>query len=72
MKDLKIKYKNENGEVISREYNTIMDFMDEMESDSVDIPMLDYTDVYAIFFDKHEKYFGTIKDLLEHCKNITK
>ncbi len=71
MKDLKIKYKNENGEVISGEYNTIMDFMDEMESD-IDIPMLDYTDVYAKFFDKHEKHFETIKELLEHCENVTK
>ena len=41
MKDLKISYKNENDVVVKREYDTIMDFIDEMESSSIDVPMLD-------------------------------
>ena len=74
MKDLKISYKNENDDTISREYDTIMDFIDEMESDSDDIPMLDYTDVHAMFFENelNQKDFDTVEDLLNHCKMIIK
>lgn len=72
MKDLKISYKNENDDTINRDYDTIMDFLDEMESDSDDIPMLDYTDVHAMFFENelNQKEFDTINDLLNHCKTI--
>lgn len=70
MTDLKIRYNNENDEIKSREYDTIMDFIDEMESDAVDIPMLDYDMVEAIFFEKRKEYFVTIAELLEHCKSI--
>ena len=72
MKDLKIEYKNENNEVRTREYDTIMDFVDEMESDKLDIPMLDYTDVKYTFFENkfNSGVFPTIADLLIHCKKI--
>lgn len=72
MVDLKIRYNNENDEIKSREYNTIMDFIDEMESDSVDIPMLDYDMVEATFFEKRKEYFVTIAELLKYCKEILK
>lgn len=74
MKDLQIKYKNENGEIINREYDTIMDFIDEMESDDIDIPMLDYEIVEYMFFEKllDRGYFATIDDILEYCKGIIK
>ena len=74
MKDLKIKYINENGDKITAEYNTIMDFIDQMDSDDSDIPMMDYTDVEADFFESpllHLK-FATIERLYDHCKFITK
>ena len=73
MKDLKIIYEDENGKCISKEYNRIMDFIDEMELDNIDI-MLNYTNVLAIFFENsfNTKYFDTIEELLEHCKNIIK
>ena len=72
MVDLKIIYDNENEERIEREYATIMDFIDEMESDNIDIPMLDYRNVTAAFFESKLmiKYFSTIGDLLEHCKKV--
>ena len=72
MKDLKIIYDNENEERIEREYNTIMDFIDEMEADNIDIPMLDYRNVTAAFFENElqVKYFSTIEELLGHCKKI--
>ncbi|WP_147415554.1 hypothetical protein [Roseburia sp. 1XD42-69] len=72
MKDLWIKYKNENGKIINREYDTIMDFIDEMESDNIDIPMLDYEIISYIFFENrlNSEYGGTIEGLLEHCKEI--
>lgn len=74
MKDLRIKYKNENGKIINREYDTIMDFIDEMDSDKIDIPMLDYKNVTAAFFENplQIKYFSTISELLNHCKKIIK
>lgn len=72
MKDLQIKYKNENGEIINREYDTIMDFIDEMESGNIDIPMLDYEVVSYIFFENrlNSGYGGTIKSLLDYCREI--
>lgn len=74
MKDLKIIYDNENDERIEREYDTIMDFIDEMDSDKIDIPMLDYKNVTAAFFENslQIKYFSTIAELLNHCKKIIK
>jgi hypothetical protein len=74
MKDLKIRYKNENGDPISAEYNTIMDFTDAIESDDIDIPMMDYEDVEADFFENPllHKHFNTIAELYDHCKAILK
>lgn len=72
--DLRFDYKNENDDRIYVECNTIMDFIDTMESDEVDIPMLDYKDVHAKFFDNelNKKEFDTVGELLEHCKQIVK
>jgi hypothetical protein len=74
MKDLKIRYENENGDKINAEYDTIMDFTDAIESDEIDIPMLDYTNVEADFFENPllHKSFNTIVELYEHCKAILK
>ena len=72
MKDLKIEYKNENGKIINREYDTVMDFIDEMESDNIDIPMLDYEVISYVFFENPLNVGSdiTIENLLEHCKKI--
>ena len=70
MKDLKIRYNNENEEIKKCEYDTIMDFIDEMESDSIDIPMRDYNVVEATFFEKRKESFVTMEELLEQCKQI--
>jgi hypothetical protein len=74
MKDLVICYDNENGETKGKSYDTIMDFIDEMESDEMDIPMLDYTNVYAEFFERihHGENFQSIEQLLERCKRMLK
>ena len=74
MKDLIISYDNENGEKINAEYDTIMDFIDTMESDNIDIPMLDYENVEADFFENplHQKHFDMIDDLYNYCKMIIK
>lgn len=74
MKDLMLKYRNENGDTITKSYDTIMDFIDEMESDDIDIPMLGYEIVEYMFFEKpiDRGYFGTIDDILEYCKRIIK
>ena len=72
MKDLIIRYDNENGEQIKREYDHIFDFTNEMESDDVDIPMMSYENVEADFFENHLMHmeFDTIEKLYVHCKNI--
>lgn len=72
MKDLTISYDNENGERIKQEYNYIMDFIDSMESDDIDIPIMDYQNVEADFWENplHHKHFDTIWDLYNHCKKI--
>lgn len=74
MKDLKINYLTDDNKRVCMEYNTIMDFIDSIESDDIDIPMLDYTDVNAMFFEQElrKEKFDTIDDLYKHCKNILK
>ena len=74
MKDLEISYDNENGNRVNRSYDTIMSFLDDMDSDRVDIPMMDYENVEAIFFENSltKKNFKTIEDLYNHCNMILK
>lgn len=72
MKDLTISYENENGQVIRQEYDRIFDFTEELESDNLDIPMLDYGNVTATFFEKRTKNFDTIDDLYHYCVEIMK
>ena len=75
MKDLRISYDNENGQRIKTEYDTLMDFIDTIDSeDNIDIPMLDYKNVEADFFENPllHKHFDTIEDLYTHCTEITK
>ena len=70
MQDLRIIYDTKNGETKEKSYNTIMDFLDEMELDN---PKL-YTDIHAEFFENMctGKSFKTMEELIEHCKIITK
>lgn len=74
MKDLVIKYDNENGERIKREYDYVFDFTNEIESNNIDIPMMDYENVEADFFENPllHRDFNTIEELYIHCKNILK
>lgn len=75
MKDLRISYDNENSQRIKAEYDTIMDFIDTIDSeDNIDIPMLDYENVEANFFKNPllHKHFNTVEELYKHCVEITK
>lgn len=75
MKDLRISYDNENRQRIKVEYNTLMDFINIIDSeDNIDIPMLDYENVEADFFENPllHKHFNTIEELYNHCVKITK
>lgn len=75
MKDLRISYDNENGQRIKAEYDTLMDFIKTIDAeDNIDIPMLDYENVEAIFFENPllHKHFNTIEELYNHCVEITK
>ena len=73
-KDIVFNYLTENNKRVYAECDTIMDFIDTMESNSIDIPMLDYTDVNVILFNNklNTKKFSTIAELLNHCKQIVK
>lgn len=72
MKELLIHYDNENGERIAKSYDFLFNFTDDIESDEIDIPMMDYQNVQADFRMSKTKYqrksFATIKDLYTHCK----
>ena len=69
MKDLKISYDNENGQRIKAEYDTLMDFIDTIDSeDIIDIPMLDYENVEADFLKIH--YCINISTLLKNFITI--
>ena len=72
MKDFKVQYRNENGKIISKEYETIMDFIDIMESENPDIPMLDYEVISYTLFENplNSGSNTTIGELLTHCKSI--
>ena len=74
MKDLTFSYENCNREKIHLEYDTIMDFLNDIESNKMDIPMLDDEKVNATFFENklNQKKFNTIFHLVEYCKNIIK
>lgn len=75
--DLIVQYTSRTlGKEVRIAYDTIMDFMDSMESDDIDFSMLndESIDVRAEFFNNklNTKTFDTINNLLEHCKNITR
>ena len=75
MRDLRISYDNENEQRINAEYDTLMDFINAIDSeDNIDIPMLDYQNVNARFFENPllDKHFNTVEDLYNHCIKITK
>ena len=73
MKDLRIRY--EVGDNIEEsQYETIMDFVDQVESGEIDNEILGRKKVVAEFFENPllHKHFNTIKELYEHCKAILK
>lgn len=72
MKDLIITYENGDEKILKKEYDHIYDFTEEIESDKGGIPMLDYKNVTAVFFEKTSKHFDTIDDLYKHCVSIMK
>ncbi len=74
MKDLRISYDNDYGKRITMDFDTIMDFIEMMESDNIDIPMLDYENVEAVFWENplQHKHFDTIDDLYKHCIEIVR
>lgn len=74
MSDLRISYDNENNQRITMDFDTIMDFTDLMESNNMDIPMMDYQNVEADFWENplHHKHFDSIEDLYKYCKEIVR
>ena len=72
MKDLIITYENGDEKILKKEYDHIYDFKEEIESDKSGIPMLDYKNVTAVFFEKTSKHFDTIDDLYKHRVSIMK
>ena len=74
MKDLMIRYENTSGKKIYVEYDTIMGFIDDVDSDRPSIPMHDCENIAADFFENPllHKRFKNITELIEHCKKIVR
>lgn len=72
MKDLMISYDNDNGERVHKVYDHIFDFTDAIELNNTDIPLMNYKNVDAYFFENplSHSHFNTIEDLYYHCKLI--
>lgn len=74
LKDLRFYYTNGNNERVVEEYRTIMDFTDRVESGEIDASVMSGSDVHAFFFENEHntKWFQSVKELYDHCVNITK
>lgn len=72
MKDLKITYNREQNVKVVKEYDTIMDFLDEVDAYKDKSKILNCFNVGATFFenDLNYKFFDTIQELYDHCKMI--
>lgn len=73
MKDLRLKYKTKDGNISNSSYDTIMDFLDEVESEDVDKDILEAEVIRYVLF---ENSYNTgcnmsMKSFIRHCKNIT-
>ena len=68
-KDLRVSYVDENSQQQLREYDTIMDFLDEMESDRFSA-----SNIVADFFQNPlmQKKFDSLDELYQHCSEIVK
>lgn len=70
--NLKVFYDNENGERICAVYDSIRMFINAIDSDEIDIPMLDYENVDAYFYENPAPHhFDTIQDLYGYCRAVT-
>lgn len=74
MKDLLMSYEAETGLHVNQGFNTIMDFLDLIESGKDDVLTLNCKNVHAQFFENplNDKYFDTMEELYLHCKSIVK
>lgn len=74
MKDLSYTYMTGPSTFITREYDTIMDFLDDFKQNTSVIVVSNKADIEATFFEnpRNTKKFKTIKDLYDHCVSITK
>lgn len=71
MTDLKFSYTSPQAKRIHKEYETIMDFLEDVKNGNLP---LNGIQVNARFFENklHNKQFKTLNDLYLHCINITK
>jgi len=74
MKDLSYTYMTSSHTFITREYDTLMDFMEDFERNTSVVIVSNQSDIEATFFEnpRNTKKFKTIKDLYDHCVSITK
>lgn len=71
MVDLRFSYTSPQATRIHKEYETIMDFIDDVKNGNIP---LTGTCVEARFFENklNDKKFKTVNELYYHCVNITK
>lgn len=72
MTDLKFSYRAPCGLSVEEEYDTIMIFTDDVDTEVYPKKNLSYGPVDARFFENPllDRHFETIKDLYNHCVNI--
>lgn len=72
MVDLKFSYISADGTRITKQFDTIMDFPEGIESGDIPSDMLEGTNVDAEFFENPllNKQFNKVEDLYFHCIHI--
>lgn len=72
MIDLCFNYATKNSGNVTKEFDTIMDFTDAIESGDISKDILNGINVEAIFFENPltKKHFDTVHELYNHCINI--
>ncbi len=74
MYDLTLTYQKIQGTTVERKYDTIMDFLSEIENKDKDAPPIHSLVKKAVFFEnpRNIKKDCNVWDLYNHCKKILK
>jgi len=74
MKDLRIEYRDIHNKFVKMEYNTIMDFLDEMQEKERRETIKNASYIHYTLFEnqKNSGFANNINELYSHCEKIVK